>query len=381
MAGFASGFDGDESGLEMAHRFAEHERGKSMNAKLAPPPQITRETMLALLTATTEFAAVKPWEVMADCDLVGLIDPVTGETRLTSVLGNGGEVFGAVFYRRASGLRWILDALDSPEECMSLEVMEGMDCLKVELIPKRYMLREDLALLKALNFKPTGKGQAWPQFQSTTPGWMPWFIDQAESEQLLADIPRLTKFHALFRDHPKLFEDHLPGEIPFLPHPTPDRPLVLEDLVWRPYLSIPEPYEPFRATEQRLAQLRSLERVPTSSYEYGCKILSASSVLENGRPCYSRLSLLVEHRRGFVLGFELSLGPLPLSESAGQGLVNVLVKNGFLPGKILIDDSRLEPILQPLCDALKIKLLLACDLDALAEAMNSLNSHMQTVPR
>ncbi len=336
--------------------------------------------MKALLAATTEFAAATPWELMADCDLVGLTDHQTKEIRLASVLGNGGEVFGVVFYRHATGLRWILNAVDSLEECQSMEIMEGMDCLKVELLPKSYMLKEDLVLLKTLNFKPTGRGQGWPQFQSTVPGWMPWFIDQTEAEQLLADIPRLTKFHELFRLNPDLYQDHLAGEIPMLPNPMPDRPLIVPDLEWRSFLSIPSPYEPFRTTPQQLTQLRSLKRVPKTSYEFGCKIMPGS-ILENGRPCFSRVSLLVDHRRGFMLGFELSLGPVPLPESAGQGLVNTLVKNGFLPERILIEDLRLEPILQPFCDALQIKLLLAYDLDFLTEATDSLSEFMQAGPR
>jgi len=345
-----------------------------MTSKLAPPPPIARETMLALITATTEFAAAEPWKIMADCDVVGLTDPKTGEIRLAQVLGNGGEVFGAVFYRRASGVRWILNALNTPGDCINLDAMEGMDALKVELVPKRDMLKGDLELLKAVNFKPSGQGQGWPQFQSAIPGWMPWFVDQTEAEQLLANLPRLTAFHELFRQHPNLFDDRLPGEIPFLPSPLPNRPLVLADLDWRPLVAAPESGESFKASEQQLSQLRSLEPVPTSSFEYGCRILPGKSVLENGRPCYSRIGLLVEHRRGIMLGFELSLSTVPLSESVGLGLVNALVKNGFLPGKILIDDKRLEPILKPLCDNLKVKLTFSKKLGALAEANAALNN-------
>jgi len=351
-----------------------------MNPELAPPPPIAPETMKALLAATSEFTAAIPWELMADCDLVGLADPKTEETRLASVLGNGGEVFGAVFYRRPAGLHWILNMLESPDFCADLDVMEGMDCLKVELVPKRYMLKEDLALLKKLNFKPSARGQGWPQFQSTVPGWMPWFIDQTEAEQLLTDLPRLTRFHELFRRNPDLYKDHLDGEIPMLPNPMPDRPLVKADLEWRSFLSIPSPNEPFRPSDQQLTQLRSLKREPKFSCEYGCKIMPGS-VVEKGRPCFGRVSLMVDHQRGFVLGYELSLGTAPLSESAGLGLVTTLVKNGFLPGKLLIDDLRLEPILQPFCDALQIKLLLAYDLDFLTEAMDSLGDFMQARPR
>lgn len=334
--------------------------------------------MRSLLTATTEFAAARPWELMANCDLVGLTDPKTEETRLASVLGNGGEVFGAVIYRRPAGLHWILNLLNDRESCAGSGMMEGMDCLKVEMVPKRDLVKEELDLLKALNFKPAAKGRGWPQYQSSVPGWMPWFIDQAEAEQLLADIPRLTKFHELFRHNPDLFEKHLAGDIPMLPSPMPNRPLVTGDLEWRSFLSAPAPYEPFRASDQQMTGLRSLERVPKTRYEYGCKMLPDGSVLEQGRPCFSRVSLLVEHKRGFILGFELSLGTKSLSESAGQGLVTVLLKNGFLPEKIFIDDRRLEPILQPFCDTLQIELVLGDDLEFLMEALESVNGFMQT---
>ena len=336
--------------------------------------------MLALLAATTEFAAAKPWELMADCDLVGLTDPKTEETRLATVLGNGGEVFGAVIYRRATGLHWILNTLDSLKSCTDMEVMEGMDCLKVEMVSKRELVKVELDLLNQLNFKPSGKGLVWPQFQSTAPGWMPWHIDQTEAEQLLADLPRLTKFHDLFRRHPELYKNHMDGKIPMLPNPMPDRPLVEADIEWRSFLSLPTPHQPFRASAQQLTQLRSLERVPKASCEYGCKIMPGA-VVENGRPCFGRVSLLVEHQRGLVLGYELSLATAPLPESVGLGLVNTLVKNGFLPGKLLIDDLRLEPILQPFCAGLQIKLLLAYDLGFLTEAMDSLGNFMQNSQR
>ena len=259
--------------------------------------------------------------------------------------------------------------------------MEGIDCLKLELLPKREMGKADLAGLQALDFKPAGRGRVWPQFQSSVPGWMPWHIDQAEAEQLLADLPCLTRFYALFRQHPDLYHDHLPGEIPVLPHPLPDRPLVPADLEWRSFGSKPAPAEPFQASDQQLTRLRALAHVPKISYQYGCKIMPGSPVLEAGRPCFSRTSLLVEPKRGLVLGFELSLAAVSLSESAGQGLVNTLLKNGLLPAAIWINDARLAPILQPICDALKIQLSLSDKLEFLTEAMDSLGAFMQNGPR
>jgi len=352
-----------------------------VNSKLAPPPLVASETMRALLAAAAEFAALKPWESMYNRHIVGLTDPVTGETRLGSVLGNAGEVFGAVFYRRPAGLRWVLGLMACPDESMSLEAFEGLDALKVEFVPKRQMFKKDLDTLNALNFKPSGRGSVWPQFQSVQPGWLPWFIDQTEAEHLLADLPRLTLFSALLHNQSTLFDDRAPAEIPFLPSPMPSRSLQVEDLDWRPLVASPEPCSWFQATDEQLAQLRSLPRAPAAAYEYGCSLMPGHAVLEKGRRCCSRIGLLVEHRRGLVLGFDVSLGTASLVESAGAGLVKTLVQSRFLPGEILISGKRLEPILEPLCAVLHIELILSEPLSALAAAMASVGEFMRVGPR
>jgi hypothetical protein len=351
-----------------------------MKPKQELPPPIAPETMKALLAATTEFAAAKLWEEMCDSDVVGLIDQITGETRLACVLGNGGEVFGLAVYRRSGGIRWILNMLNDPEKCLGFAGVEGMDALKVEFLPKNQLLKEDLAALEAVDFKPAGRGLVWPQFQSTQPGYMPWFIDQSEAEQLLADLQSLTKFAVLFHQHRNLFDNRPPSEIPFLPNPMPNRPLQLENLDWRPMIALPETVDPFKATEEQLTQLHSLNRESQSTMEYGCMVLPGA-IMENGRPCYSRISLLVEHRRGLMLGFKLALGTKPYTECAGSGLVQSLIKCKVLPGKILIDDERLESILGPVCDELKVKLVLSEELQNLADAKASLDQYMLTGPR
>jgi hypothetical protein len=124
--------------------------------KLAPPPTVAPETWHALFAAASEFSAAEPWEYMYDSDAVGLIDPGTGETRIATVLGNAGEVFAAVIYRRA-GLRWILAMLDDAPNPEDLNNAEGMDCLKLEFVPKRELGKDDLAVLKAAAFKPAGE--------------------------------------------------------------------------------------------------------------------------------------------------------------------------------------------------------------------------------
>jgi DNA-binding protein YbaB len=193
---------------------------------------------------------------------------------------------------------------------------------------------------------------------------------------LLVDLPRLTTFTTFYRDHSDLFRDRPPTEISFLPDPMPKRPLQAEDLEWRTLVASREKFQPFKPTDGQLDQLRKLKREAKAAFEYGSRIMRGGGVLEKGRPCFSRINLLVNRDKGMVLGFDLTLATIPFAECAGAGLVKTLVNGGFLPGKVLIDDSRLAPILGVLCDVLKMDLVLSADLDALAEAQASLENYM-----
>jgi hypothetical protein len=345
--------------------------------KLAPPPPVAPESWRALLAAANDFAALEPWECMYDSDVVGLIDPATGEMRIATVLGNAGEVFGAVFYRRAAGLRWILQMLNDTPDPEDINTADGIDCLKLELVPKCELCKEDLAVLKAAGFKPAGKGSVWPQFRSADPGWLPWYINQTEAGQLLADLPRLTAFCKMYEEQPGIFDNCEPAEIPFLPTVLPDRALSPKDLDWRPLLPPPvSGLDSFQPAADMLEKLRALKRAPGTAFEFDSSLLPGGSILENGRPCFGRFSLLVEQKRGLVLGMDVQSGALTPGEAAGRGLVESLLKAGHLPDKIIIGGSRLQPVLQPLCDALQIQLWPASSLPALEAAVAALSQHM-----
>jgi Domain of unknown function (DUF6930) len=345
--------------------------------KFAPPPPVTPETWRALLAVAADFAALKPWEYMYDSDVVGLMDPVTGETRVGCVLGAAGNIFAAVFYRRRAGLRWILQVLNETTDPEDLNSADGMDCLKVELVPKRELWKEDLAMLKAVGFKPVGKGSIWPQFRSAEPGWLPWHINQTEAGQLLADLPRLTAFCRLFEEHPGLFDERAPTDVPFMLVALPDRPLTPGDLDWRSLLPPPgADLDPFRPGAEQLEKLRALKRKPGLVYEFDSSLLPGGSFLEEGRPCFGRFCLLVEQQRGLVVGMDVQSGALTPCEAAGSGLAASLLKAGSLPEKIHIGGSRLQPMLQPLCDALQIQLWPVSSLPALEAAVASLSQHM-----
>ncbi len=344
--------------------------------KLTPPPIVAPESWHALLAAAADFAALKPWEFAYDSDAVGLTDPVTGETRIATVLGNAGQVFAAVFYRR-TGLRWILSMLGDAPDPEELNNADGIDALKLEFVSKRELVPEDLAVLKTAAFKPEGKGAVWPQFRSAEPGWHPWHITQTEADQLLMELRHLTAFCKMFEQHLELFDGRDATEIPFLPATLPDRPLRPDDLDWRPLLLLPVTgLDPFEVPAKQLQKLSALKRQPGLACEFDSSLLPGGSFLENGRPCFGRFCLLVEKQQGLVLGMGVQSGALTPGEAAGRGLTEALLMAGKLPKKIYIGGSRLRPVLQPLCDELKIQLSPASSLPALEDASAALGQHM-----
>ena len=339
--------------------------------RMSPPPPVHDETWRALLAAAAEFSTAELWEFMSDSDLVGLVDPVTGEKRIGSVLGNARQVFAAIFYRRA-GVRWVLEMSSGEKDPHTLDATEGMDCLKLEFVPKKELWKEDMARLNAAGFKPAGRGAKWPQARASEPGWHPWHVTQTEAEQLLADLPRLLAFGRLYKTEPELYEGRALEEIPFLPATLPPRLLTLDDLDWRPILLPPEPEKVFRIPPDELEKLLRLPVLPGVQFEFDATVMPGMSLLENGRPCFGRIGLLVESRRGLILSTEIKAGATPAVEAAGRALVKGLLLAGARPERLLIGGMALDPVLRPLCDALKIKLQPASALPALDEAMAAL---------
>lgn len=227
-------------------------------SKHPPVPTVELPIWRALLSMAEDLERWAPWEFASDLDCVGLLDAEDGDYRFAHVLGNAGEVFGALIYRWR-GIAWLLKALREDFDPHDLSALEEMDCLKLEFVPKRELAKEDLAVLKAAGFKPRGRGSRWPQFRSTLPGWHPWHIDPSEADQLVQDLPRLMAFLKLLESDLSLFDERSDDELPFLPAKLPGRPLVLDDLSWRRCVRLPDPPLPsFDPPPSELDPLRSL---------------------------------------------------------------------------------------------------------------------------
>jgi hypothetical protein len=148
--------------------------------------------------------------------------------RLVTVLGNMGEIFGLASYRGSVGADFLLRLRRGEFDPENRDTGYAQDALLVDFVPRKDLRKEERAILQQLDFKPpVRKPQRFPQFQSHRPGYVPWFIDEAEARLLLDDLRKAILFAELLRTNLTLYESRQENEFPFFPASVSE-PLTLD---------------------------------------------------------------------------------------------------------------------------------------------------------
>ena len=341
------------------------------------PDPVPKSVWLALFTAATQLAELKPWEFATDGDLLGVTDAVTKEIRVGHVLGNAGMVFGAVFYRR-HGIQWLLSTVQAESDPWPDSAVEVMDCIKVEWVPKAELTSEDKAAMTAAGFKTRGRGPIWPQFRSVRPGCHPWHLDATEARQLVSDLGQLTAFLRLFEAHPTLFHGRSHSEIPFLPAGALAGSISLDDLEWMPLVPLPDSsQDPDPVPESLIEALESLELAQDLSFEYDTRILFGASCMDEGRPRFGRVAMLAESSSGHVAGVDIEAATQPPAKTFQTSLAKLLLKAKLIPGTLVVLQSKHSAALDSLCTRLGIHLDVAVELSWIDQASDSLDDALK----
>jgi hypothetical protein len=302
-----------------------------------------------------------PWEFMLDSFNLGLRDPATASVRIASVLGAAKQVFGVVFYRHEGGLRFVLRARCPTAQAVSddTEMHLSQDAVKVDFVSKTALRSREKRLWSELGFMPppgADRRNAWPQFESHLPGYVPWFIDEAEAGQLLHDLPRVLAFAELCRGEPELFIERMPSEIPFWPEGRESgAPLRVEELEWH-FLHMPPPGPPetFMPAADELKALRELPIDPNLIVELE-SFVAPTGIGEGARPWLPTFCLVADAASGLILQMEMAKQRgVAVEHQAGVGLCATLRTLGQRPARVHVARQRLVEALAPLAKALEL---------------------------
>lgn len=342
-----------------------------MAKKPAPiPPSVPLDLWRDLYQAATRFQLLAPWQWMSDSEVFGVAN-VHG-TRMISVLGEMGEVFGLASYRGSTGANFLLRLLNGQFDPENPDCMFCQDALLVDFVPLKELDKSDRAVIQQIEFKPAAsKPKLYPKFNSHKPGFVPWFIDEAEARLLLDDLDNAIRFGEFLRDTPTLFETRQPNEFPFLSN-SGSKPLTLGQLEWHNLVAAsPLPDPMVKPEEYDLAGLVKLPQNVRTVWELTA-FYSFMSINQSPRPYYPKLALGVEAKTGMVAGFMLSGPEHTMAQAVARGLVQSVQSSGCRPGVIKLDSLPLIQALEPITVALGIKVLHAESLPMAAEARRAL---------
>ena len=342
------------------------------NKKGPPAPTIPLDLWRELYQAAAGFQLLAPWQWMDDTHVFGINNE--HGVRLVTVLGNMGEVFGLASYRGSAGATFLLRLRSGDFLPENPDARFYQDALLVDFVPRKELRKEERAIIQQIDFQPpVRKPTLFPEFQSHKPGYVPWFIDEAEARLLLDDLRKAVRFAELLRPSPALYDSRQKNEIPFFPASVTE-PLTLEQFDWHIISPAPPPADPpVDPHAFDLPPLLALTQPPQAAWELTA-FYASMPVGEPPRPYYPKIALGVDAATGMILAFQLAGPDQTMAQIAARGLIQSIQSSGSRPAAIKMDSISLIRALQPLADALRVKVAQAKSLPRANEARRSLEA-------
>jgi hypothetical protein len=342
------------------------------NKKSPQAPTIPLELWRELYQAAASFQLLAPWQWMDDTHVFGINNE--HGVRLVTVLGSMGEVFGLASYRGSAGANFLLRLRSGDFLPESPDARFYQDALLVDFVHRKDLRKEERAIIQQIDFQPpVRKPKLFPEFQSHKPGYVPWFIDEAEARLLLDDLRKAVPFAELLRTNLAVYDSRQGNEFPFFPASV-SGPLTLDQFDWHTIAPVPPPADPpVDPHAFDLPPLLALPQSPQSAWELTA-FYAPMPVGEPPRPYYPKMALGVDAATGMILAFQLATPEHTLAQAAARGLIQSIQSSGSRPAAIKMDSISLIRALQPLAAAVGTELLQAKSLPRANEARRSLEA-------
>lgn len=331
-----------------------------------------------LYEAAVDFKDLRPWLWMVDSDLIGVQNPQDKEIGYCCIMGQMGQVFALVVYVGSEGLDAYLKIQSGEIDGSDPEFMHTQKCLIASFENRGCLEKEDFQIIKKLGLKFRGPN-AWPQFRSYLPGYVPWFLTKNEARFLTIALKQSMDVALRFRKDKKLL-------------PPPDSRLIMaripggkgEKTDWKDVLvELPaqgkkediliEPVNELRI-ERVKKNLAKREGIWEVDFFY-----FPGAVQEGDRPYFPRTLVIVDHSIGIVLHTWLA-SPWKFFSEYQEDLLSFIEAKETLPKQILVSKHESFTMLAPITSGLNIDLKMVKALRALEEFKEDMYAHFRGTP-
>ena len=311
----------------------------------------TSEQWLALHQAFRSYCEARPWERLANEDVLVVDDPLGCFKGYCVALGDGGVAYGLGVYLGDRGLLNYLTTMTSEEEPCGVEALERGLALSAVLGDREELGDGERKAMRELGFRYRGRGR-WPIFRSVIPGHWPWYLGGDEARFLTVALDNVRDVaERIGQGTLDLYAGRDPGEV--LTRSLRDG--VWQD-GWEPLRPPALPAEEHRADAERVQSIgRSTPMGPVVWEVTASYIPTGVQDGRGTRPYLPTLVMAVERGSGLILTVRM-LGRVPSASERQEPVLELLEGSDRLPGAVVCDREETAALLAPITRALDIGL-------------------------
>ena len=311
----------------------------------------TREQWLALHHAFRRYCEARPWEWLANEDVLVVNDPLGHFKGYCVALGDGGIAYGLGVYLGDRGLLNYLDTMTSEDEPVGAEALERGLALSAVLGDREELGDRERKVMRELGLRYRGRGR-WPVFRSIIPGHWPWYLSGDEARFLTIALDNV-------RDVAERMEQGM-FDLYVGRYPSEVLTRSLRGDVWRDeweVLRLPAlPVEEHRVDADRLGSISGSASVGSAVWEVTASYVPTGVQDGRGtRPYLPTLVMVVERSSGLILTVRM-LGRVPSVAEKQEPVLELLERTDRLPGAVVCDREDTAALLKPITGALDIGL-------------------------
>jgi hypothetical protein len=329
--------------------------------QLKGEPPLTHATAKTLVDAAVMVRDLEPWHVMREQQLIFVEDP--GPDPLVAlVIGSMAESFGVLAYFGHQGYSF-LRRIQGSGRSTPAEFLAANRSLSVAFHWRSDMDQLDKDLLKGVGLRAE-RGKMAPEFRSSRPGYLPWFVNETEARQLTACLAAVARIMSGYA------EEYWPREGSY--------PFFAADGSIRSF-SPPDPVEPIPEAAQfdRSAADRIRAELPVGgAIEVDFFYAPVPIGRPNERKIMMRLALAADGESGVV--YPPDVVPPGASEGTAMAetILNAITMVRRIPAEIRVRNSVNKARLTKLAKVLGSELRISPQLDRLDEAYDALLGHL-----
>jgi hypothetical protein len=261
-----------------------------------------------LYDAAVAFKQLECWEWLTDEHIFGVQNPKTGEVSYCCVLGHNEEVYGLAVYMGKKGLDGLLKMQSGELDPGDSDIIHIQNCLMVSFDDRSFLQSQDFKLIKELGLKFRGSN-AWPNFRSYEPGYVPWQLttqDQVEYLTLvLQQAAELAQRYSYPLDMSFLSEE---GEYLTRVAESNHGSLHWSELWLKPEFGEEQAeaeIRQYQMDELRLTKLQKTVKAKRGIWEID-SFFTPMPVNQGNRPFFPQMSMFLNQDDGQILHFHLS---------------------------------------------------------------------------